>query len=390
MNSLFIQISLGIAFVAMAANFILYRKVKVWKLILFVIFGAAYAALTWFSDLVAFFSTPLVLEIYTYALYGLVVIFLVTFRRKIKVTQNLTDYDFFEMEKELEEIKTASELLRMRYISTIELLHEGLFFYNEDLGGLFLTDQACRLLSVEEHEWTLDAFVSRIHPEDQGQYMQTLKKISKKNPSFDLKYRVKRENGYVWIEEKAKIFEYEKQVHVISTIQGVDMRLFPLTTIHEIDSLPTEPQLIQTLTQVIKEPETFYLVMIQLTNLPDINQRFGRDVGNLMIAEYIKKIRYHFAKDVNSVFRISGIQFALVIRETRKYEVLQRALQSGGDLVNLQLSIGGIQQVVYPNLGIAKHEPWSAYGISEFMSMANKALEEAVRNPKKNYAVFGE
>jgi len=148
--------------------------------------------------------------------------------------------------------------------------------------------------------------------------------------------------------------------------------------------------LIQTLTQVFKEPETFYLVMIQLTNLPDINQRFGRDVGNLMIAEYIRKIRYHFAKDVNSIFRIAGIQFALLIRETRKYEVLQRALQSGGDLVNLQLSIGGIQQVVYPNLGIAKHEPWSAYGIPEFMSMANKALEEAVRNPKKNYAVFGE
>ena len=130
--------------------------------------------------------------------------------------------------------------------------------------------------------------------------------------------------------------------------------------------------------------------MIQLTNIPDINSRFGRDVGNLMIAEYIKKMRYHFAKDINSIFRITGIQFALIIKEQKKYDVLNRALQSGGDLINLTINIGGIQQVVYPNLGIIKHEPWSTHSLTECVGIANKSLDEAIRNPKKNYAVFGE
>ena len=56
----------------------------------------------------------------------------------------------------------------------------------------------------------------------------------------------------------------------------------------------------------------------------------------------------------------------------------------------LMINIGGIQQVVYPNLGIIKHEPWSTYSLSEYVSLANKALEEAIRNPKKNYSIFGE
>ena len=390
MNNLFQLILLGVIALSMIIHLILYKKTQVWKIILFFLLGAVYVVLTYPLPFISFDIPSIVTEIYPYVLLFFVSLSLIALRRKVKITQNLTDYDFFEMEKELDDMKSTSELLRLRYISTIELLQEGLFFYQEDVSGFFLTDQASKIVGIEEHEVLIEEYSKRIHPEDQGQYLSTIKKISKKSPSFDLKYRIKRENGYVWIEEKAKVFEYENKIHIISTIQGIDMKLFPQTLIHEIDSLPNESNLIQTLTQTIKEPETFYLVMIQLTNIVDINARFGRDVGNLMIAEYIKKIRFHFAKEFNSVFRITGIQFALVIKEQRKYEVLLRALQSGGDLVNLNLSIGGISQVVYPNLGIAKHEPWSSYGISEFVSMSNKALEEAIKNPKRNYAIFGE
>jgi len=390
MNDLFVTIALGVAFLAALIPSLTTRRFRWARFLVWVFFAAAFAVLYFRPQWVGILPLATVRIVYESLLFAGLTVLLVTVRKKIKVTQNLTDYDFFEMEKELEEVKSSSELLRLRFIATIDLLQQGLCFYNDDLTGVFLTDRAMQILSVDKHEWTMEEYAERIHQEDRPQYLATVKKLSKKTPSFDLKYRVKHPSGYVWIEEKAKIFEEDGKVHVLSAIQGIDIRFFPLTTIHEIDTLPAEPQLIQVLNQAFKEPETFYLVMIHLTNLPDINQRFGRDVGNLLIADYVKKIRYHFAKDLNSVFRITGIQFALLIRDPRKYEVLQRALQSGGDLVNLQLSIGGIQQIVTPNLGIAKHEPWSAYGIPEFITMANKALEEALRHPKRNYAVFGE
>jgi GGDEF domain-containing protein len=76
--------------------------------------------------------------------------------------------------------------------------------------------------------------------------------------------------------------------------------------IHELDSLPTEQQLFQHLAQITKDPESFYLVMIQLTNIPDINARFGRDVGNLMIAEYVKKMRFHLQKTSTAFSELRG------------------------------------------------------------------------------------
>lgn len=371
-------------------QWIIYRKFHVFKFIVLILVGAFFLGITFYPEKFTFIS---VAQLNTYFIYGLFLIsmlYAITFKRKIKITRNLTDYDFFELEKELSETKTRSDLLRLRYISTIGLVNEALIFYNEGLDGLFVTEQFQTISKKEKSEYTFEEYVAMIHEDDRGQYMSTIKKANHKNPLFDIKYRIISEGFSIWVEEKGKWFRFEKQDHLISAIKPIDIKLFPETLIHEIDSLPNEQNLVQYLSAQLKETVPFYLIMIQLTNIPDINARFGRDVGNLMIAEYIKKMRYHFAKDINSIFRVTGIQFALIIEEQRKYEVLYRALQSGGDLINLMLNIGGIQQVVYPNLGIVKHEPWSTYTLNELISLSNKALQEAIHNSKKNYSVFGE
>jgi len=390
MNDYLIYASLGVGLILIVLSALLYRRWRIWKWVLWILTGAAVVITQlkpeWITNL------PLAdVELYLgYILYAEIILLAITFSSKIKITQNLTDYDFFEMEKELDEMKSSSELLRQRFIQTIGLTPDALLFYNDTLDGFFVTEQFQKIVETKKSEFSMDEYASMIHVDDRNQYLTTVKKASKKSPIYDMKYRLARNGGYIWVEERGRVFEYDKKVQVISILHGIDMKLFPETLIHEIDSLPTEQQLVQYLTAANKEPEAFYMVMIQLTNIPDINQRFGRDVGNLMIAEYVKKMRFNFAKDLNSVFRITGIQFALIIREQRKYDILLRALQSGGDLVNLAINIGGIQQVVYPNLGIVKHEPWSTYSLNEFIALATKAMDEAIRNPKKNYSIFGE
>lgn len=392
MSELLFVIELGLSFLFIVLSSLLYKKWRVWKLVSFPFVLAPYLVDVLAPQWIVALGLPLVDFEFYYAIFLLLATsaYAVGFRSKIRITRNLTDYDFFELEKELDEVKNSSELLRQRYISTIGLLNEALAFHDAEAGTLFVTDQFRKIGDLAKSEFTLDEFAALIHQDDRAQYLSSVRKASKKAPAYDIKYRLMRAGAPVWVEERGRAFEFDKKTHVVAAVRAIDMKLFPETLIHELDSLPVEQQLVQYLTQILKEPETFYLVMIQLTNIPDVNARFGRDVGNLMIAEYIKKMRFHFAKDVNSIFRITGIQFALVIREQRKYDVLLRALQSGGDLINLMINIGGIQQVVYPNLGIIKHEPWSTYSLNEYVSLANKALDEAIRNPKKNYSVFGE
>jgi GGDEF domain-containing protein len=324
-----------------------------------------------------------------YLIYLILIVLAISFKNKIKITQNLTDYDFFELEKELKNTKKTSELLRKRFIYTIGLLNEGLIFYDEDLNGLFLTDEVLNIINLKKPQISIEEYLNYMHVEDRGAYSQALKKVSKKIPEFFQKYRLQIGNTYTWVEEKGKMFSHDNKDYLISTIKKLDIKLFPETSIQIVDSLPNEDDLTNQISLLRKEKKSFYLAMMHLTNIPDINKRFGRDVGNLMIAEYIKQMRFHFARENNTIFRITGIQFAVIIEDEQRYANLHRALISGGDLINVRINIGGIVQIVYPNIGIIKNDPWENADISEFISLSNKALEEAIRNNKQNYSIFG-
>lgn len=390
MNEIFIYASLLLLVLLFILSSIIYKKTRIWKLILIIVTLVMYGFIRFLPDLITFISVEKALEYYSYYLFLIVIIISVTFKNKIKITQNLTDYDFFELEKELEDLKDVSDLLRMRFISTIGLLSEGLIFYDSNLEGMFITERVSEILMTKESNMPLSDYLNFIHQEDKGEYESAIKKVNKKNPNFEIKYRINRGKTYTWVVEKGRLLTHNKQDYIVSSMKGIDIKLFPDTMIHELDTIPDEQQLMQLLAQYKKEKEVFYLVFMHLTNIPDINRRFGRDVGNLMIAEYIKKMRYHFAREQNSIFRTTGIEFALIIKDEQKYEVLKRALVSGGDLINLRLNIGGIQQIVYPNVGIVRHDPWSNYDSNDFISLGHKSLEEAIRNNKKNYSIFGE
>jgi len=389
MNDYLYYASFGAIILLFLLSTFLYKKLRIWKLILIILTIALFIMVEFFSGAISFLDEIELRELSQYLIYIILIVLAVSFKNKIKITQNLTDYDFFELEKELEHTKDTSELLRKRFINTIGLLREGLIFYDKDMNGLFLTEEISRFLLLDNPQLSMDKYQSYIHSEDQSSYLQTVKKVSRKLPDLLHKYRLKIGPSYTWVEEKGKLFTHDNKDYLISTITKLDIKIYPETSIQIVDSLPNEDELTNTISQMRKDKKPFYLAMMHLTNVPDINKRFGRDVGNLMIAEYIKQMRYHFARENNTIFRITGIQFAILITDEQRYANLHRALVSGGDLINVRINIGGILQIVYPNIGIIKNDPWDNTDISEFISLSNKALEEAIRNNKQNYSIFG-
>lgn len=390
MTDLLYYFIIGLMVIIFILSIMIYKKLNIFKLIILLLMLFLIVVWEFFPSLITDLVSFSYLEDVYYGILLIVVIFFsITFRHKIKVTKNLTDQDFFELEKKLEQVNDSSELLRKRFIHSIELMNEGLIFYESDFSSLYITDQIKTLINLQKNALSMESYTNLIHEEDKKMYEQTIKKVNAKLSTFEIKYRIQTDESYAWIIEKGKVFKHDREEHIISTVKPVNLKLFPDTLIEELDSLPYEDDLTKTLSTLRKGKDTFYLVMLHLTNIPDVNKRFGRDVGNLMIAEYIKNMRYHFAREKQTLFRITGIQFALIIKDDLKYQNLHRALTSGGDLINLKLSIGGIQQIIYPNLGIIKHDPWSKIDINDLISLSNKALEEAISDQKNNYSIFG-
>lgn len=150
MNDILLYASFALGVVLTILSSLIYKKWRIWKIIVLILLGGAYAIYRIKPEWIPLISAELFIEYYGYVLYLAVILIAIFFTSKIRITQNLTDYDFFEMEKELDEIKSSSELLRLRYISTIGLVPDALLFYNDDLNGFFVTEQFQRIIDIKK------------------------------------------------------------------------------------------------------------------------------------------------------------------------------------------------------------------------------------------------
>ncbi len=308
----------------------------------------------------------------------------------IRVLQkDATKEDIHELEDDLERVNNASELLRKRFISTLELLNDGVAFKDED-NKYFGTDKYMKLIGLKFNEFSEEELLEKIHRDDVLEYQKNIKNLTKRNPVYKTTYRIKNNDEIIWIKEVGKLIINDKKNSYISLIKPMDVKLFPESEIDLLNTLPTIQKMKIEMQRLKSSKTPYYFVLIQLSNIPNINEKYGRDIGDLFMGEYLKKLRYNFIKDEQSLYRIEGIKFAMILRNEKKYEVLKRALTGTGELMNFSMQFGGVEHSVYPNLGITM-SPYEPKSVELVLQEATSALKETlIPNTKKNYAFFDE
>ena len=87
--------------------------------------------------------------------------------------------------------------------------------------------------------------------------------------------------------------------------------------------------------------------------MPKINETHGREVGNMLMAEYIKKLRTTFVTESGDIFRVSGIEFAITITDPRKMDVLANGIKTNPTFLNLIMQYGSLSAELEVFAGIA-------------------------------------
>ncbi|MFU8786042.1 MAG: diguanylate cyclase domain-containing protein, partial [Candidatus Izemoplasmataceae bacterium] len=177
--------------------------------------------------------------------------------------------------------------------------------------------------------------------------------------------------------ENGMMIEYEDRMMIISMNKAIDVKLYPDSEVEVLNQLRIDYEFYEYLQSLNRLKVPYRLVFFELSNIPRINKKYGRDIGDLLMGEFINKIRFNFVKDEKSLFRLSGIRFAMVMKDDRKYDMLERALKHGGDLLNFEMVFGNVKQSVFPYFGIQKisifDEP-----IDEMVDRTHKALDIAL------------
>jgi len=321
-----------------------------------------------------------------YVLYGGFLYTLFMFDVKGLFGSRSLDQRYKTLKKSYDDLDRSYDMLRKRFVNTIELFPDGIAFRTND--GVFGTDDYIKLLDLTHNEFTYETFIKNMHIEDRGAYETTIKKTSSKKPYYKTSYRYLIDEKYVWIEEIGQRLIVDRAKMFISIIRGLDVKMFPKTDVDVLNLMQGEKDFITHLQSLNRIRTPYTLIFIELANIPKINEKYGRDIGDLMMGEFLKKMKYNFVKDAQSIYRLSGIRFALILKDKRKYEVLERALAHGGDLMNFDMKFGGINQSIFPYFGI-QHVTMHSQPINELIQRTHKALNIALEDhTQENYFII--
>ncbi len=312
-------------------------------------------------------------ELYSYALIGTFIFILIVKVLISVMKKDISKEDFMKLEREILDIKKNADLLQKRFVSTIEILNDGMCFKDCD-EDLFGTDRFIELFGLKNNIFSQEVFESKIYKDDLIEYKKIIEKITKKKPIYSTTYRVNNDGNLIWIKEVGKKIFLDKKESYISIVKPMNIKQFPESEIDVLNELPNHKKLYEEIQNLVRIKKPFTLILMHLTNVPNINEKYGRDLGDLMMGEYLKKMRYNFIKDNHSLYRVGGINFALIIKDERKVELIDRALQHGGDLFNLKMVFGGVTQTLYPNLGLSQ-SPAVGKNADQIIDEATEALK---------------
>jgi NhaP-type Na+/H+ or K+/H+ antiporter len=87
MNDIFIYITLGFILLLFILSSIIYKRLRIWKLILVFLTGSAYIVLKFFPEYITFIDLDKASEYYQYFVFLVMIVISITFKNKIKITQ---------------------------------------------------------------------------------------------------------------------------------------------------------------------------------------------------------------------------------------------------------------------------------------------------------------
>ncbi len=276
------------------------------------------------------------------------------YRGRISVGEKKTDFDLLAVEKELNARNSELESIRHKFIATLDLSEEGLFYIDLDDRSIWASDHLVQTLHLPGNSLDLTDFRRLIEPEDLKKYLALLGELSMNKRQYTTSYRIMVEGRYLWFKEKGiRIFEDQNTSTIMGTLKPQKTKHFQASNIDELDLLKDRNEFMLHMHKLFQDGRYFQCMVFRLKNMPYINETYGREVGNMLMAEYVKKMRLNFVTESGGIFRISGIEFAVLLTDPRKIDVLENGTASNPKFLNLDMQYGSIHAELEVFSGIA-------------------------------------
>lgn len=291
-----------------------------------------------------------------------------------------SEQSMLDAQRKLSDTSEKLSSVKARMQALFDVAKEAIFYINIDTGNIWGNDEFLRILNLSHNQMSRSEFEKYIHPDDMPIYQKHISNLTEKNPSYDIKYRYKTGMNYQFVHETGKrIFSSNSDDEIACTIEIVHDKHFEHSDMPLLDSLKDSMQMISDIDQLYRENCPFEVAMFKLTNIPEINEKHGRNIGNMVIGEYVKAVNDKLVNDM-LFYRLTGLEFLIVINDGRKMTILRQMLEKEV-LTESAMDYGGLHIDIKANFGVAFYN--DATNAKDLVDYTKKSLDLSL-HPKMN------
>ena len=289
------------------------------------------------------------------------------------------------VEAELKSKEETLDIIKLRFKSILELTEESLFFYSLQDEYYWGNDSFVERLHLSGNNVSKQEYFKFIHKDDIEYYEQTLSNLTPSKPFYDIKYRFMVGSDYSMVREFGrKIFDATKP-EIVGYVEIINAGMYEKTGLSDLDKLKSAEQYELDVRKLYAQGRSFEIVEFRIDNIPQINEKYGRQMGNLLMGEYIKAFNQSFVND-NLFYRIGGLDFAFIITDFRKSDRLHKNLEADRCL-HETMRCGSITLNTQTYMGLANYE--STRTADEMLQGVRRALKTAsMRDYRTDYAYY--
>ena len=289
------------------------------------------------------------------------------------------------MEKNLAESMDELNIIKSRFITVLEKTKEGIFFADTINNTIWLNNNIVQDLKLKSSTLSLDEFYKDIHPDDLPMYKAKLAQVNNINPNYSITYRYNTGVSYSYVKEEGSRISNGLKIELCGFIRLLDGYKYEKTQ-SELDNVTGQAEMLAQVNQLYEKQHTFQVFHIKINNITELNEKYGRDIGNVAISEYVKLIKNRFI-DNNMIYRISGLEFVGIITDYRKMEILKKDLSNNEKILNVNADYGSINIKLSANMGIIYST--DAVNAKDAFKKVNEALRIASNQRyNSNYAYY--
>ncbi len=288
------------------------------------------------------------------------------------------------IERENDALEEELEVIRSRFVTLLNKTSDGIYFNDLTNHSIWFNDVLVKKLYLTGNSMDSSEFYRNIHPDDIPIYEEKLSNIT---GEYSISYRFYVGGAYLYLKEEGSKIISNSQTELCGIIKVLDDESFELSKTM-LDIVSSEIEMKRRFNELIAIDKIFQVVYIRLDSIPDVNEAYGRTVGNNVLNQYITYFKQNFVID-NLIFRITGLEFVAFITSNNKMEALKNRFKDEGKFLHPKLEFPGgkIDTNVYMGIAYSNDTP----NRKELIKLAKEAMTTAM-SPKysSNFAYYRE